>query len=87
MKPGFDYGILYCLLELCLWYQLLLPYLLLCICAGPDRPYISVPNTVVARMHQLVTVTCSVQATAYVDDSSDLKLNWKVVRRYTIQLT
>ena len=62
-----------------------IPYLLLYICAGPDRPYINVPEIVVAGMHQLVTVTCSVQTTAYVDDSSDLKLNWKMVR-CTIQL-
>ena len=41
----------------------------------------TVPGIVVAGMHQSVTISCSVQATAYVDSSSELELKWKVVRR------
>ena len=47
----------------------------------------TVPGIVVAGLHQLVTVSCSVQPTAYIDNS-ELELKWKVVRRhdYAIQL-
>ena len=60
--------------------EILLKLAVFCICAGPDRPYVTVPGIVVAGMHQSVTISCSVQATAYVDNS-ELELKWKVVRR------